>query len=212
MAADPDLVVCCPHCGSVMRIFQITTGSMYGAISWTDGFRDYPMMPRPPRITRCHACTKLFWTAEAPQIGYYFGADAPNQNAEWGEAPYVQPLEEAAMLEAIREGLGFTPELELELRVATWWRGNDAFRRDDAPVGHATDPEAIANMERFIEMMHDGEEDLLLFRAEAQRHLGRFDEMKTSLEGVACSDYWPAKSKLLELAAAGDRRLHKLFA
>ncbi|MES2569811.1 MAG: hypothetical protein V4710_07105, partial [Verrucomicrobiota bacterium] len=117
----------------------------------------------------------------------------------------------AGLMRALADGLAPTPDLELELRVAIWWRGNDAFRRDDAPVGHATSPEAIANMEQIIGMTDQGDEDLLLFRAEALRHLGRFEEMEETLKGVCCSDYWPAKSRLLELAGAGDRRLQKLF-
>jgi hypothetical protein len=61
-------------------------------------------------------------------------------------------------------------------------------------------------------MMANGEEDLLLFRAEAERHLGRFDAARQTLAGVGCSDYWPAKSRLLELIAAEDRRLSIMFA
>jgi hypothetical protein len=66
-------------------------------------------------------------------------------------------------------------------------------------------------MERFIAMTENGEEDLLLFRAEALRHLGRFDEARLTLNGVGCSDYWPAKSRQLELIDAGSRDLSTLF-
>ena len=60
-------------------------------------------------------------------------------------------------------------------------------------------------------MMTNGEEDLLLFRAEAQRELGLFEEAKLTLEGVGCSDWWPAKSRMLELIASGSRKLDILF-
>ena len=114
-------------------------------------------------------------------------------------------------MNALEQGLDYSPELELELRVAIWWRGNDIFRVEDAPVGHATSTEAISNMERFIEMMAEGAEDLLLFRAEALRQLGRFQEVEASLQTVCCSDYAPAKNRLLELARSEDRKLRKLF-
>jgi hypothetical protein len=78
-------------------------------------------------------------------------------------------------------------------------------------VGHTTAPGAIENMERFIEMMRDGEEDLLLFRAEAQRQLGRFDDALKTLEGVCCSDWWPAKSRMLGFIEAHSRKLDILF-
>lgn len=170
------------------------------------------MLPRPPRITRCAACGTAYWLAEAVTLGYLDPELSPESHlAAWTAAPHVEPLDEAGLMQALSEGVADAPDLELELRVAIWWRGNDAFRKDDAPTGYPTSPEAVVNMERIIKMTVGGEEDLLLFRAEAQRYLGRFADMKTTLEGVGCSDYWPAKSKLLEFAEAGDRRLQILF-
>ena len=39
----------------------------------------------------------------------------------------------------------------------------------------------------------------------------RFDEARESMNGVGCSDYWPAKSRQLELLDAGNRNLALLF-
>ena len=89
--------------------------------------------------------------------------------------------------------------------------GNDCFRREDAPVGHVTAPDALENLERLVEMMKDGEEDLLLFRAEALRQLGRFEDAERTLDGVCCSDWWPAKSRMLELIGSRSRKLDILF-
>lgn len=269
MIPGPDLVLACPRCGAPARLFSIFSGNTFGTIAWTDGWRDAPMLPQPPRITRCHACGKIFWTAMAAELAsipaeiakhleagwpHHYAScvvaarakeiveanpglspdetiqlfeklvaeeaakPAPAPSAEWlaagkwASAPYLEPLDAAGVAEALAAGLGETPDLEMELRVLLWWRGNDAFRREDAPVGYATDPAAIANMERLIEMMADGAEDLLLFRAEAQRELGRFDDARLTLEGVCCSDWWPAKARLLELLDAGSRKLDVLFA
>jgi len=76
----------------------------------------------------------------------------PPEQVGWAASPALAPLDEAGVQQALAEGLGSFPELELELRVLRWWRGNDAFRCGDAPIGHPTSPEALANMERFIEM------------------------------------------------------------
>jgi hypothetical protein len=51
-------------------VFTVENFDPRGAITWSDGWQDAPMMPRPPRITRCAQCRKIFWTAEAPQLGY----------------------------------------------------------------------------------------------------------------------------------------------
>ena len=212
MFSGPDLILACPHCAAPARLFQLDSGNPLGAVTWSDGWQDAPMMPRPPRLARCAGCAQIFWTWTAPQLGYAPPPDlAPPEQAAWKDAPMLEPLDEAGVAEALAAGLGETPDLEMELRVLMWWRGNDAFRRADAPVGHATSPGAMANMERIIEMMKEGEEDLLLFRAEAQRELGRFDDARATLQGVCCSDWWPAKSRLLGFMEAGDRKVRVLF-
>jgi hypothetical protein len=149
---------------------------------------------------------------EAEQLGFVSPGEKPTEEKPgWADAPALASLDAAGVQQALDEGLASFPDLELELRVLLWWRGNDAFRCADAPLGHSSSPAAVANMERFIEMTTDGAEDLLLFRAEAQRHLGRFADMEETLGGVGCSDYWPAKSRLLELAKTGSRKLDILF-
>ena len=210
MLPDADLIIACPHCHAPTRVFQLMSGNTFGAITWTDGWMDAPMMPRPPRITRCEACRKIYWVASAPLLGYA-APGAPEKDEPWADVPDALLLEEADCHEALREGLGAQPEFELELRVLTWWRGNDAFRTPLHPAGHLTSAEAIANMRRMIELTAEGDEDLLLFRAEAQRHLGNFDDARETLHGVGCSDYWPAKSRQLELLDAQTRDLEVLF-
>jgi hypothetical protein len=213
MISGPDLVITCPACQALAKVFTVENFDPSGAITWSDGWQDAPMMPRPPRITRCAQCRKIFWTAEAPQLGYAPPAElATAEHAAWMQAPYIEPLDEKDVAEALATGLAPTPDLEMELRVLRWWRGNDSFRRVGAPIGHLTESNAIANMERIIAMMQNGEEDLLLFRAEAQRELGRFDDALQTLDGVCCSDWWPAKSRLLSFIEARSQRLEILFA
>jgi hypothetical protein len=212
MISGPDLVICCPHCEALTKIFTLESADLRGAVTWSDGWQDAPMMPKPPRITRCPACRKLFWTWEGAQLGYLPPPElATPAQAAWKDAPYLEPLDESGVAEAIAAGLAPTPDLEMELRVLRWWRGNDPFRFHDAPVGHATAPDAVANIERIIEMMAHGEEDLLLFRAEAQRELGHFDDAMRTLDGVCCSDWWPAKSRMIELIESRSRKLDILF-
>ena len=212
MFAGHDLILTCPHCRALARLPIPEAEEFPGMVTWTDGWQTAPGLERPPRVTRCPACQRTFWIGEAEQLGFLSPGEKPTgDKAAWGDAPTLPSLDEVGVEQALDEGLASFPDLELELRVLRWWRGNDAFRCADAPVGHSTSPAAVANMERFIEMTADGSEDLLLFRAEAQRHLGRFAEMEETLGGVGCSDYWPAKSRLLELAKAGNRKLDILF-
>ena len=212
MFPSAELIIACPRCKALAKVSAGAPGSSEGVIIWSDGFQDAPFNERPPRVTRCGKCLGCFWTDEAQTLGYLLRGSTPHpEQAHWEDAPAIQPLDEAGLMNALEQGLDYSPELELELRVAIWWRGNDIFRVEDAPVGHATSTEAISNMERFLEMMAEGAEDLLLFRAEALRQLGRFQEVEASLQTVCCSDYAPAKNRLLELARSEDRKLRKLF-
>ncbi len=212
MFAGHDLILACPHCQAVARLPIPEAEEFPDMVTWTDGWQTAPGMERPPRVTCCPACKRAFWVGEAEQLGFLSPSEKPaEEKAGWSDAPVLPSLDEAGVQRALDEGLASFPDLELELRVLLWWRGNDAHRCADAPVGYSTAPAAVANMERFIEMTGDGAEDLLLFRAEAQRHLGRFADMEATLGGVGCSDYWPAKSRLLELANSGNRKLDILF-
>ena len=211
MFTDSDLIIACPHCATPVRVFQLVSTITVGAITWTDGWMDAPMMPRAPRITRCAHCQKIYWVFQAPQLKMVALGETGEAAGEYGDTKHILPLDEADCYEALREGLGAGAELELELRVFTWWRSNDAFREPDHATGHPTSEEAVANMERMIELTKDGDEDLLLFRAEALRQLGHFAEARETLNGVGCSDYWPAKSRQLEMLEAGNRDLAILF-
>jgi hypothetical protein len=212
MFPGAELVLACPHCAALARLALPDDAEPFGMITWTDGWQTAPALVRPPRVARCPGCQRSFWVGEADQLGFLLpGEERPPEQAGWDAAPVLTPLDEAGVRQARAEGLGSFPELELELRVLEWWRANDAFRCGDAPVGHPTSDQAVANMERMIEMTADGGEDLLLFRAEAQRQLGRFDDVIETLRGVGCSDYWPAKSRLVELTEAGSRKLDVLF-
>jgi hypothetical protein len=212
MFGGTDLILTCPHCAALAKLAIPQAEEFPDMITWTDGWQTATGLDRPPRVSRCPACASPFWVGEAQQLGLLGARDQDSaEKAAWLAAPTLQSLDETGVQQALDEGLASLPDLELELRILLWWRGNDSFRRAEAPVGHSTSPAAVANMERFIEMTTDGGEDLLLFRAEAQRHLGRFADLEETLHGVGCSDYWPAKSRLLELAKAGNRKLDVLF-
>jgi hypothetical protein len=215
MSPVPDLVLACPACTAAARLLQVGSADLSGAVTWTDGWQAIPGLERPPRITRCPGCKHYFWTGEGKLLGYVDleTGITSEEGVSWKETPRLATLDESELIAALDEGAAATPELELELRVAIWWRGNDAYRSgNDQPPGYPTSERAVQNVERLIEMMSDGDEDLLLFRAEAQRELGRFDAAKETLKGVGCSDYWPAKSRLLELIEESDRRLRVMFA
>ena len=214
MIAAPDLVIACPGCAAPARLLQVASPNLLGAITWTDGWQQIPQLEPPPRITQCSACQRYFWTGEGKLLAYLDPETGitSDQGASWMGTPRLTTLDERQLTEALNAGVAATPELELELRVAIWWRGNDAFRRIEGESGYPTSVQAVQNVERLVQILTEGDEDLLLFRAEAQRELGQFEAARETLNGVGCSDYWPAKSRLLELIERCDRKLRVMFA
>ncbi|WP_164018251.1 ribosomal protein L7/L12 [Pyxidicoccus trucidator] len=69
MMPGPVLVLACPRCGALHRCHSLASGNTFGAIVWTDGWRDAPMLPLPPLISRCAACHRFFWVGRAERRG-----------------------------------------------------------------------------------------------------------------------------------------------
>ena len=211
MIPGPDIIIACPHCDALAKLPTFDAVDPTGALSWTDGYQELPGCPRQPNVVRCHACSKLYWLAVAPQLGFLMpGEVGEGERAAWNGVPAVTSTDEAGFLESIRDGMAAFPEQELELRVYAWWRGNDKHRYSKEPGRFPQSPEAVANAERLIDLAADGDHELVLFRAEALRQLGRFTEAGESLYGL-CSDYALARERQRELIAAQSRDLEVLF-
>ncbi len=210
MLQGPDIVLACPHCQSLARLFTIANPDPTGSVSWSDGYQEMPLTPAQPNISRCTNCSKLMWVAECPPVGMIDeNVPAPEHEA-WKKLPYIEPVEEADYLEALKSGMATEPERETELRVFAWWRANDKHRRNEGPGRYPQSPEAVENLTRLVDLLKDGEHEFVLFRAEALRQLGRFDEARDILHGI-CSDYAIARERLAELIENKSRDVEVLF-
>jgi hypothetical protein len=211
MIHGPDVVLACPHCQALARLFTVAVPDGTGSLSWTDGYQEMPLTPAQPNVARCRNCKKLMWVAQCPTIGTIERTAPPKpEDAEWRELPYLEPVDEADYIEAASGPMGELPEQETELRVFAWWRGNDRYRRLEGPGRHPQSPEAVANLERLVELLKDGEHEFVLFRAEALRELGRFDEAAEVLHGL-CSDYALARERISSLVEDKSRDVELLF-
>jgi hypothetical protein len=211
MIPGPDVVLACPHCQALSRLFTVAVPDGTGTLSWTDGYQESPMTPAQPNVARCRKCGKLIWVSQCVPVGMIERNEPKPEQAEWRELPYLEPVDEADYLEAANSGMGAYPEQETELRVFAWWRGNDRYRRTDGPGRYPKSPEAVANLERLVDLLKDGEHEFVLFRAEALRELGRFDEARDALHGL-CSDYALARERIASLVEEKSRDVELLFA
>jgi hypothetical protein len=221
LLAAIDIVVGCPHCEAISLVYFTQSRGEGMVVSWTDGCQQTLGVEAPdvkaPRVSRCHACGGYFWLSGAKELGAFepeSGLMGEEMQApdEWKAAPHLQPLTELECYEALKSGIVADMDREMELRIFTWWRGNDPFRVENGGVGQVISEEGIANLTRLLEIMPGGEDDLVLFRAEACRELGKFEEARAELDTICCSDYRFAKHELLGLIEAGDRTVRRLFA
>jgi hypothetical protein len=212
-----DVVLACPVCEALARVHFAQRAEPVRGDSWTDGCLQQDPDPRPPRITRCARCTRFYWLHDAREIGAFdpetglMGEDAPAPDS-WLTAPTVRALTAEECLAALAEGAAPGEDREMELRILAWWRANDRFRTAEGEGGVLDDPAAVGNLERLLILLPGGEDDLALFRAEACRELGRFNEARAELAGICCSDYRFAKAEVLHWIERGDRSVRRLFA
>jgi hypothetical protein len=211
MLQGPDVVLACPHCQTLARLFTVANPDPTGAVSWSDGYQEMPLTPAQPNLSRCRNCGKLMWVAECPPVGM-IDENLPltPEVEEWKKLPYLEPVEEKDYLEALNSGMAAHPEQETELRVFAWWRANDRHRRDQGTGRYPQSPESVENLEKLVELLKDGEHEFVLFRAEALRQLGRFDEASDMLHGI-CSDYAIAREILADLIERKSRDVAVLF-
>jgi hypothetical protein len=211
MTPGPDIILACPLCGALARYPTFEYAEDAPRISWTDGYHEVTGVPRSANIAHCQSCHNHFWTGAADQVGYIVPGEEPTEEkATFFAAPRIEPPGEEDYFEAIHGELAKTPEQELELRVHAWWRGNDRYRHSEEPHRYPDTPERLENLRRIVELTEDGQHEMALFRAEALRQLGRFEDSEEALDGL-CSDYGFAREKLVELLREKSRDLDVLF-
>jgi hypothetical protein len=176
-------------------------------------------MPVPPPITKCRKCGHFYWLSDAQVIG-----EIPWEHStiKWivrllGAGMRVRALSEAEYLEAIAKNAGGAGERDTTLRIYAWWAGNDPSRLprrspgDQAATAPQRSPEAIANLERLLELLDMTEPVGRIMKAEALRELGRFDDAIRLLESDFPTDYPTPATQILELAREGDTVVQEIF-
>lgn len=71
---------------------------------------------------------------------------------------------------------------ELFVRLRSWWRSNDRFRKGEAGAPPFSEDER-ANLDALAAALGDADPQRIIMRAEIARELGRFDQCLKLLEG-----------------------------
>lgn len=131
------LLLKCQKCDKHVRVQTLRSGNTFGALEWTDGRVDSPMMPRKHDLTFWY-CPKCQTFQRVAKMEVIEEADSPlipgkeNKIAElWDEAYEMQEPGWRQYLDGIEQWKTKTqkdPDLETHIRILSWRRYNDRFR------------------------------------------------------------------------------------
>jgi len=74
-----------PGCQKPVKFSTIASGNTFGAVYWTDGKREAPMLPDDPWLRKSPTEGVLFWSDECEEIGSIgrWGTDEEDSDPDW---------------------------------------------------------------------------------------------------------------------------------
>ncbi len=134
----------------------------------------------------------IFWKEEAEVVGEFhpFSEEAD----QYTDYRQVKEPSERDYLLFLEEGGANTLDREKYVRQRLWWLGNDVIRRKGGMLIHAHK----VNLERYIELLDDTDDDERLSMAEAYRELGKFEEAEDLLDWSFPSEMKLAANVIIE--------------
>lgn len=134
MLPGPTLVKPCPHCSQLIIQDTLSSGNTFGAVLWTDGKNEAPMLPDQLRLVLCPHCHETLWIDEIEPVREVRAGreeeDLAGESAAWSEVPTADDY-----FNLLAQGLT-ADEKERYVRIRAWWAGNDSRRdkADDIPM------------------------------------------------------------------------------
>ncbi len=178
MIPGPIIIRKCRECSKLIEEGTIISGNTLGAIFWTDGKREAPMLPDHPWLVECPHCHALLWIEEQEFLDEIEpGDDVPAQFE--GSRPCNAPSFDG-YLNLLDKGV---TDLQKEkyLRWRAWWVGND--ERRNAGVKPALSDRERQNLQAFAKILDETDPNDRLTKAEIMRELCRFDDAIVLLSG-----------------------------
>jgi len=190
----------CSACSGLIKEVTMTSGNTFGAIFWTDGKREAPMLPEEPWLVKCPHCDGVVWIDELDEVAEIEPFDV---NDEYENAwPYEEPTFQDYL--ATIQMSEYERDKECYLRVRAWWAGNDT-RRLPGNRGQALSGDEIDNLEMLYNKLEPSNENDRIMMAEIKRELGQFEAAEAMLNEPSESDLLPAVSIILGLVQKRDR-------
>lgn len=141
-----------------------------GATYWTDGYVEGPMYVEQSWLRKASETQELFWFDECEEVSRRpMGTKAPedSKNIAISEEPTADDFRKA-----LNSGVADTPKKERFIRLRLWWAANDPVRTGKQPAPN--DPDWAENLEAFIALLDQENDDERLVLAEIAREVGDF--------------------------------------
>jgi hypothetical protein len=202
MLPDGFDVLFCPRCRAPGRIHTFAFFSRYGAVVWTDGFRE-ERLTQPPTIATCYSCRLVYWLTQAFDGSVVRDIDfnPTEEQRPLAQCPIVacsSPSEITAALD--RAGpLATNAEEELEARRVALMVRNHEWRLQPQVLQPPLDDATVRNLERMLVLLAAKgiDPDARLITGDVLRELQRFGEADEVLGELLFRD--PVQVELRDL-------------
>lgn len=171
----------CPECGAVHAREEIMSGNTIGAKYYSDGKMEAPMFPDLPSVIRCARCALIF------QLRHDMRISRPSDRTV--QVYRANHLDLKGWKDVIGTRFNFDAGYELTYRVRLMWTYHDPLRHDlEMSDDLKGDREYVSNLLRLLELMDENDPEDLLFSAELNRLLGRFEHAWSILDQLIEND------------------------
>lgn len=192
----------CAHCPNAIAVSTILSGNTFGAVLWSDGKLDAPMLPFTPRLIACPYCQSLVWLAQLRK---------PNWKKllmthgifMWDAKHYDEPTLDQYV--AYLHAHTLDTNKERYVRQQIWWCHNDARRQTTHGIPLRADEQV--NLTRLAELCNERMTDQRLMKAEVMRQLARFAAADALLTRIRNQEYADVVAQLRALVHAQNATL-----
>ena len=213
MLQGPTYLLKCIHCEKHVKMETLESGNGFGAVEWTDGRIDMPMMPRRYSLTywSCPECNTFQRVSDMKEVDEMRNIWMLNTESDprWIEASNIMETGWRKYLDGVKQWkrrLEPYPDWETSIRLLAWRRYNDRFRKklikqnkelhgiktDGVPTEQWAEKrievphqkKMIENCTEIARWLYEGNPDTAMNKADIFRWLNRYKDALQILENV----------------------------
>ena len=197
--------------------------AILGATYWTDGKFTAPMLPAMPELVKCPHCHEPVWIHDLEKVDEIAPSGVRHvgdKDAQWirdWKIDEIEPLgvrhinyKDACEYEmpslddyfALLEKGFSDPKKEQYIRLRAWWKGNDQRRTTTGKIPMSS--REMTNLKALSQTLDESNARELVWKAEALRELGRFDDALSVLAKSVGKEFTKEVEIVRLLSEKGD--------